>query len=288
MKACPIIVGGITVFIAIIIFVINSAVLSGNQAYIDAIDKNVVACYNKESFEKKRDGDLVFYSGNFNPSKAIDQDFGTEFPGSIIYSYVEEMRIEHHSDGHGDTGNDYNWRRSYKYLANIKPKTVQFKNTNITINTEDVVKYGSDFERVYLSEASAAEAHRSFNGKSKSISGGMLYYQYSSWSRREGDLRIAYYKLKNPDKLCVIGMKEKNEIIPAKNLPGYIGTEVFKSSGDNYTLNQFIDVLKNEGHTVYSVIKIIAIIAIVVAVILLLFGFKEEITCRKNNSSLLM
>ena len=94
MKSNFIISGGIAGFIAIIVYIINSVVYSNNQALVNIIDKNVADCYNKESFDKKRDGDLVFYSDFYNGEKAIDKDFGTEFKGSIIYSFVEELRRE--------------------------------------------------------------------------------------------------------------------------------------------------------------------------------------------------
>ena len=95
---------------------------------------------------------------------------------------------------------------------------------------------------------------------------GRLYYSSAFSDDSEGDLKIIYYKLKTKNKLSVIGEKKGNQIVPKKDLNGYQNIEVFKSSGDEYRINDFIEMLKNESHTLYMVFLVISIIIFIIAI----------------------
>jgi hypothetical protein len=93
---------------------------------------------------------------------------------------------------------------------------------------------------------------------------------YTSYT--EGDLMISYYKLKTPDKISVIGMKNGNEIIPHSNLDGF--KEVFKSNGDDYKIDDFFSSLRSEGFGIFIAITIISIIIILISIALIVYSFK--------------
>jgi hypothetical protein len=74
----------------------------------------------------------------------------------------------------------------------------------------------------------------------------MLYYSSNPFFPSIGDIRITYYKLKTEDKISVIGEKKGNEIVPKMNLPDSWNKPIFKSLGDIYYFDEFIELFQDE------------------------------------------
>lgn len=142
-----------------------------------------------------------------------------------------------------------------------------------------IVKYGLEFEPLILKNEDIRGAtefyYDSYSGynKEKDLSGGKLYYSSAFIGTAKGDYKITYYQFKTTNKLTVIGAKKGNEIVPKKDLEGYENYEVFKAAGDDYKINDFIQILKDEGHAVYVIFNVFTIIAIIVAIGFCIFGF---------------
>ncbi len=172
------------------------------------------------------------------------------------------------------------WNFSSHFLKNISPAYIKFKNSNITISTNIIANLGSGFEVIKLTDEDIKNAkpyiYEKNLSRSKNNYFGTLYYSYFLFNDNDGDLRISYYKLKTPDKISVIGMKNGNEIVPHTTLDGFKDVKVFKSYGDDYKIDDFLTLLRGEGHGVYITFKIISIIMIVISVILIGFGIKNK------------
>ncbi len=144
----------------------------------------------------------------------------------------------------------------------------------IEINTNHITQYGTGFTKIELIESDAINAKPLYDGKYKYISYGMLYYSSNSFISSSGDIRMTYYKLKTEDKISVIGEKKGNEIIPKKNLPGYENTPIFKSSGDIYSIDEFLTLLKDEAHSSFVSMLIAFIIILIIGLGMLLWSLK--------------
>jgi len=58
-----------------------------------------------------------------------------------------------------------------------------------------------------------------------------------------------------------------------KDLKGYENNEVFKSIGDDYRLNDFIQILKDHVDSSFVVFLVISIIIIIIGIFFLVLGF---------------
>ena len=155
------------------------------------------------------------------------------------------------------------------------------KKFDILINTDYLVKFGSEFIEIDLTEGDVKNA-KDFvinndytpSKKHKMVSIGLLYYKSSTYLYDLGDYRITYYKLKTDNKISIIGEKKGNQIIPKKDLKGFEDTEIFKFSGDEFTLNDYKEILKNNRYSFVIIRYIFSIILIIVGIIIMVKGFK--------------
>ena len=91
---CLLISGLIISIIGLIILFSGISTHSSNQKMITEIDRSVINCNDKKSFDKLRDGDLVFISGEYDTKNngAYDRDFEMNFKEPIIKRTVERYQ----------------------------------------------------------------------------------------------------------------------------------------------------------------------------------------------------
>jgi len=172
------------------------------------------------------------------------------------------------------------WITQSEYSNNISSPKIKIKNLEISINTIHIFNYALGFTKFQLSEADAKNGRSSIGSgkykRYKSVSSGNLYYEIriNNWKEFSyGDWRIKYYKLATENKISILGEKKGNEIIPKKDLKGYENNEVFKSIGDDYRLNDFIQILKDHVDSSFVVFLVISIIIIIIGIFFLVLGF---------------
>jgi len=85
-------IGSIVTIFGLIILLLTISSNSSDHEMIAEIDKSVINCNDKNAFEKARDGDLVYISGEYETMNngVYDKDFEINFKEPIIKRTVEK------------------------------------------------------------------------------------------------------------------------------------------------------------------------------------------------------
>lgn len=127
-NVCKLATGGIIALVAFLILFLNNSIFSKNQNLINIVDKEVMDCYNNERFNKARDGDLIYISGEIDTKEgAYDRDFNIKFREPIIKRWVQRYQRTGFFRNNKESNDLKNLKKNSNFM---KPNSTNYLNSS--------------------------------------------------------------------------------------------------------------------------------------------------------------
>lgn len=169
-----------------------------------------------------------------------------------------------------------------EYAESVSTQYVKLKNPSFKLNTDYIVEYGSDFERLNIEKNQTKNTNASIldstnKTKYKNVINGTLYFRSKSKDLKPapdkmGDMRITYYQMVKKNKISILGEKYGNEIIPSSDIKGYDSYRIYRVLGERFSYDDFMEIIRKEGRDVYIAFQVISILLLMIGMPLMVWG----------------